>query len=396
MTQRYRTVLTLTAAQCFGQTAVPLFVLLGGIVGARLAPSVDWATLPAAALVVGMAIATVPASQLMARFGRKAGFLGGTVISVVGALLAAAAIAVESFALFCLGAFLIGNHAAVLQQFRFAAAESVAPEQVSRALSILMLAGIFAAIVGPGVGAAFSELGTLPRYSGAFLALAVLLCVSFAVLVICYRNPSPPAASAQEPARPVAVLLKQPRVMLAIGAAAIGYSVMSLVMTATPVAMHELDAHSLEETAWVIQSHILAMFLPSLVSGVLIARFGAVRIIVTGLLLMVLCVALGWGQPALLHYWSALVLLGVGWNFLFLGGTTLLTASYRTSERFRVQAINDLFVFGLQAAASLGAGMLLAGLGWNGVMLFALPWLALLLPMLARARQTGRGTASGV
>ena len=150
-------------------------------------------------------------------------------------------------------------------------------------------------------------------------------------------------------------------------------------MTATPVSMHEIDHHSLTDTTRVIQAHILAMFLPSLFSGVLITKFGVMRIIQAGLVLMFACVAIGWGQPSLLHYGGTLVLLGIGWNFLFLGGTTLLTQSYRTSERFKVQAVNDFMVFGLQAIGSLSAGALLASLGWSGVMNFTVPVLMLLV-----------------
>ncbi|MEM1231447.1 MAG: MFS transporter [Pseudomonadota bacterium] len=387
LTTRYRTLIVLTAAQCFGQTAVPLFVLLGGIVGAQLAPSLDWATLPAAALIIGMAAATMPASLLMARFGRKAGYLGGTALSIFGALLAAWATTEGSFALFCLAAFLVGCHSAVLQQFRFAVAESVPTERVSRALSILMLAGIFAALVGPAVGERFSAVPELAPFTGSFLALAALVSVSFFILLLCFRNLPVLEDTTSEPARPLSEVLRQPQLVLAIAASAIGYSVMSLVMTATPIAMHEMHQHSLADTTWVIQSHILAMFLPSLFSGVLIARLGVMRIISAGLLLLGLCIVLGWGEPALMHYWGTMVLLGIGWNFLFLGGTTLLTQSYRPSERYQVQAANDFAVFGTQAAASLGAGVLLAAVGWNGVLAFSVPWLLLLLPALFIARR---------
>ena len=164
--------------------------------------------------------------------------------------------------------------------------------------------------------------------------------------------------------------------------AAVAYSVMSLVMTATPLSMHEIDLHSLENTTRVIQSHILAMYVPSFFSGLLISRFGVMRVIQVGLFFMVVCVIIGWGQPEFIHYWSSLIFLGIGWNFLFLGGTTLLTQSYRSSERFKAQAVNDFLVFGMQAVGSLSAGVLLANIGWNGVMGFALPMLILLAVVL--------------
>jgi MFS family permease len=378
----YRTLLVLTLAQCFGHTATPILVLLGGIVGAKIAPSMDLATLPIAIQIMGVASAAIPASILMSKVGRKAGFLTGTALAIVAALLAAYAVYQESFVLFCLAAFLIGNYVAFLQQFRFAVAESVTSDKVPRSLSILMLAGIFAAVVGPEIGRRFSSLEQLPLYVGSFLGMAAMLSISFLILLLFYRNTPVVAKHHEGVARPLRQVFKQPKIILAITAAAMAYSVMSLVMTATPLSMHEIDHHSLDDTTWVLQSHILAMYVPSFFSGLLISWLGVQRVIQAGFVLMATCIVIGWGQPEFIHYWGALVFLGIGWNFLFLGGTTLLTQSYRNSERFKVQAINDFTVFGLQAVGSLSAGVLLATVGWNGVMGFALPGLLLLVLVL--------------
>lgn len=369
----------LAAAQSFGQTATPILVLLGGIVGARIAPDPSWATLPLAIMIIGVACATIPASLLMSRIGRKAGFLIGSGVAILAGLVAAWSIEVEMFLLFCLASFMIGNYAAFMQQFRFAVAESVPPDEVPKCLSFLMLAGIVAAILGPEVGNRFSRTEGLSDYVGSFLGVSVLMTVSFLILLIFFRNQEVDEASEEEPVRPLGEILAQPKLILAITSAVVGYTIMSLIMTATPVSMHEIDSHSLDDTTWVVQSHILAMYVPSLFSGFLIARFGVLRIIQSGFLIMLACVAVGWGEPMLMHYWWSMVLLGVGWNFLFLGGTTLLTQSYRSSEGFAVQAINDFLVFGLQAVGSLGAGVLLAVYGWNGVILFSAPWLLVLL-----------------
>ncbi len=369
----------LAAAQSFGQTATPILVLLGGIVGARIAPDPSWATLPLAIMIIGVACATIPASLLMSRIGRKAGFLIGSGVAILAGLVAAWSIEVEMFLLFCLASFMIGNYAAFMQQFRFAVAESVPPDEVPKCLSFLMLAGIVAAILGPEVGNRFSRTEGLSDYVGSFLGVSVLMTVSFLILLIFFRNQEVDEASKEEPVRPLGEILAQPKLILAITSAVVGYTIMSLIMTATPVSMHEIDSHSLDDTTWVVQSHILAMYVPSLFSGFLIARFGVLRIIQSGFLIMLACVAVGWGEPMLMHYWWSMVLLGVGWNFLFLGGTTLLTQSYRSSEGFAVQAINDFLVFGLQAVGSLGAGVLLAVYGWNGVILFSAPWLLVLL-----------------
>ena len=379
---KYRTLIVLTLAQCFGHTATPILVLLGGIVGAKIAPSMDLATLPIAIQIIGVASAAIPASMLMSKVGRKIGFLAGTALAICAALLAAFAVYKESFVLFCIAAFLIGNYVAFLQQFRFAVAESVPSDQVPRSLSILMLAGIFAAVVGPEVGRRFSNLEQFPLYVGSFLGMAVMLSISFVILLVFYRNTLVEAKDHDGIARPLGQVFKQPKIILAITAAAMAYSIMSLVMTATPLSMHEIDHHSLDDTTWVLQSHILAMYIPSFFSGLLISWLGVQRVIQAGFVLMVTCVIIGWGQPEFIHYWGALVFLGVGWNFLFLGGTTLLTQSYRSSERFKVQAINDFTVFGLQAVGSLSAGVLLATVGWNGVMGFAVPGLIVLVLVL--------------
>lgn len=385
--ENYRTLIVLTLAQCFGQTAAPILVLLGGIVGAQIAPSLDWATLPIAIQIIGIASATIPASYLMSKVGRKAGFLGGTALAIFAALFAAWGIFQQSFALFCIASFFIGNYIAFLQQFRFAVAESVPKQQIPKCLSFLMLAGIVAALLGPEVGRRFSVIEGLPNYVGSFLGMAAMLSVSFLILLLFYRNTDMETYEQASTDRSLGQIFRQPTLILAIASAAVGYSVMSLIMTATPLSMHELDLHSLDDTTRVIQSHILAMYVPSFFSGFLISWLGVKRIIQAGFALMLVCVAIGWGQPDFINYWGTLIFLGVGWNFLFLGGTTLLTQSYRNSERFKVQAVNDFLVFGLQAVGSLSAGVLLASIGWSGVMVFSLPLLLLLVPVLFITRK---------
>jgi len=385
--ENYRTLIVLTFAQCFGHTAAPILVLLGGIVGAQIAPSLDWATLPIAIQIIGLASATIPASYLMSKVGRKAGFLGGTALAIFAALFAAWGIFQQSFALFCIASFFIGNYIAFMQQFRFAVAESVPKQQIPKCLSFLMLAGIVAALLGPEVGRRFSVIEGLPNYVGSFLGMAAMLSVSFLILLLFYRNTDMETYEQASTDRSLGQIFRQPTLILAIASAAVGYSVMSLIMTATPLSMHELDLHSLDDTTRVIQSHILAMYVPSFFSGFLISWLGVKRIIQAGFALMLVCVAIGWGQPDFINYWGTLIFLGVGWNFLFLGGTTLLTQSYRNSERFKVQAVNDFLVFGLQAVGSLSAGVLLASIGWSGVMLFSLPLLLLLVPVLFITRK---------
>ena len=382
----YRALIVLTLAQCFGHTAAPILVLLGGIVGAQIAPSADLATLPIAVQILGIASAAIPASLLMSRFGRRAGFLGATALGIAAALLAALAVSRQSFLLFVLAAYSIGVYIAFMQQFRFAVAESVPDDKVPRSLSIFMLAGIVSALLGPEVGRRFSDLEGLPLYSGSFIGLAALLSVSFLILLLFYQNITVESSASAEAKRPLPEIIRQPKLILAVSAAAIAYSVMALVMTATPLSMHQMDGFSLDATTRVIQSHILAMYLPSFFSGALISRFGALNTIKAGLVLMLACIGAGWNNPQFFHYLAALILLGVGWNFLFLGGTTLLTQCYNPAERFKVQAVNDFLVFGLQGVGSLSAGVLIAAAGWSGVMTFALPAILLLIPAIVLAR----------
>lgn len=353
--------------------------------GVRIAPSADLATLPIAIQIIGIASAAIPASYLMSKIGRKSGFLAGTLLGISAALLAAYAIFGESFTVFVIASFLIGNYIAFLQQFRFAVAESVPSEQVPRCLSILMLAGIVAALLGPEVGRRFSTVENLPLYVGSFLGMAAMLSISFIILLLFYKDTSIEKQDSGTSTRALGKIFRQPRLILAVMAAAMSYSIMSLLMTATPLSMHEIDQYSLDATTRVLQSHILAMYIPSFFSGILITRFGALKIIKAGLVLMATCLAIGWGKPEFIHYLGTLIFLGVGWNFLFLGGTTLLTQSYNQSERFKVQAVNDFIVFGLQAFGSLSAGFLLITIGWNGALAFALPGLLLLLPAIVIA-----------
>jgi len=382
----YRTLVVIGLAACFGQTVAPVIILLGGLVGATLAPSMELATLPISLMIIGTACTSVPAAFLMARVGRRRGFLIASGYGASAALLAAWAIDGQQFLWFCVATFLMGSYLAFMHQARFAVAESVPENMVAKCVSWYMLAGIVAAFLGPEMAYRLSALPGLAPHAGAFLGLSTFIVIAFCVFLF-YREAPAKAEEELEPVRPLIEIFGQPVLLLAVASAVVGWSVMSLIMTATPVSMHEMNDHSLADTALVIQSHIAAMFLPSLFSGVLIARFGAPNVIWFGLALMLACIIVGHGSPELIHYWVSLVLLGVGWNFMFLGGTTLLAQTWRSNERFRIQAVNDFAVFGLQALAALGSGVLLVNVGWNGVILLSIPMLLLMIPMLMIARR---------
>ena len=376
-----RTLPVLSIAQAFSQTAAPVIVLLGGIVGTRLAPSHDLATLPVAFMIIGTAITTIPAALLMSRIGRKNGFMLSALAASLAGVLAAYAISESNFWLFCASTMIIGGNNAFVQQYRFAVAEVAAPDQVGKSLSILMLAGVVAAWMGPAVAQNLHDKGPWGEFSGSFLGVSALMLVALISLSFYENKPMTSRAVEEQPRALISIVL-QLMFLAAVGAAVVGYGVMSLVMTATPVSMHTIDHFSLEDTTWVIQSHIMAMFLPSLFSGFLIDKFGPVKIVFSGLVLMAACLVVGYIERHLMHYWVALVLLGVGWNFLFLGGTTLLTKTYTQAERFKVQAFNDFLIFSFQAMAALGSGYLLTQFGWNWVLGFSVPWLVALAILL--------------
>lgn len=376
----------LSISQALAVSPIPAITLVSGIIGMQLAPSQALATAASSAMVIGLALATIPAAMLMKRIGRQRGFIGSAILAGLATLLAAYAISQDSFALFCLATFLIGANGAFVQQYRFAAAESVSPSQVSKAVSLVMIGGIFAGFLGPEIVKYTKDWLEAGTYTGSFVILAGFYGV-VAILMFFYREVAPTQDETSGEERPLGQIARQPVFLMAVAASAVSYGVMTLIMTATPVNMHLLHGFSLDETAWVIESHVIAMFLPSLFTGFLIFRLGVLRMMLIGLICLFICLGMGIYSQALLHYWWALVLLGVGWNFLFVGGTTLLTRSYRPAERFKVQAANDFTVFGVQAMASLSAGAVLAVSTWEALNLTGLPFLVALLAGLLLLRK---------
>lgn len=380
-------------AQLVFTAGTNLIVTLGGIVGSAIAADPALATLPLSFMVVGTAAATVPTAMLMQRVGRRLGFVAGGCLAVASALLAAWALSIASFALFTFACGLIGATLAFSAHLRFAAAESVASERAGTAVSIILLGSIGGAFLGAEL--AMRSPGWTPStpYLGAVLGLAACYAAA-TVLLACSRNVEPetvPGASGE--GRPLFAIVRQRAFLIAVLAGVVGQGAMVFIMTATPIAMHVQDGHGLAATARVIQAHVIAMYLPSLASAFLIGRFGPAKLMIVGTLAMAATVATGLAGRDVMHYWWALVILGVGWNFLFVGGTTALVATYRPAERFRAQAVNDFSVFGAAALASLSAGALLHAFSWAAVLLSALPALGLMLCALGYAAWAGgRGT----
>lgn len=361
----------LALAQPLLASTTSLNVFLGGIVGSHIAPTKELATAPSASLIVGIALSSYPVSVLMKKLGRPIATRSIIIFSILISALAAFSISISSFFLFCLSTFLFGVTAACALQARFAAIESVPPEDSGLAVSTIMVGGIFAAILGPEVGEIGKNFLQTP-YAGSYLALSVLFAFSLVILWP-LKNTQALEKISTEAARPVGVIAKNPVFWVAILNSAIGYAAMGFIMTATPVSMHVLNDHSLGHTKWVIQSHILAMYVPSLVSAILIKKIGLVKLMLFGSLAYLACIAIGFSGVDLHHFWLALVLLGIGWNFMFVGGTTLLPRSYLPSERFKIQGLNEVIVFGLNSVASLSAGWVVYTWGWRSVLFLALP-----------------------
>ncbi|MEP0367576.1 MAG: MFS transporter [Cyclobacteriaceae bacterium] len=373
----HKNVWILTIAQAFIMSLNSLHVFVGGLVGNKIAPSEKLATIPVASIVVGTALATVPITMIMKRIGRKKTFLIVAVYSSVICLLAAYAIKIQNFYLFTFCSFLLGVSSACAMQYRFAAMESVDPSMLPKAASMVLLGGIAAAFIGPEV-AVFGQGIFESEFAGSYVLLSGLFIIGLVVLTF-FQNTIIKESHSEAPQRSLKIIARQPVFWTAVLGATIGYAVMSFIMTATPVSMHVMDGHSLSDTKWVIQSHIVAMFLPSLVTGTLMKRFGIGSIMVTGLVAYLICIAFAYSGHMMHHYWVSLILLGVGWNFLFIGGTSLLPQAYTSGERFKVQALNEFIVFGSQAIAALSSGWAVYALGWENLLLITLPMIAVQL-----------------
>ena len=370
----HRQVLLLVTAQALFQSGSVLLATVGGLAGGRIAPTPSLATAPIAAMLLGTVIATVPASLWMARSGRRAGFIAGSLLGAAGGIVAAAGIVIGSLLVLSLGTMLVGMNQGFAQYYRFAAAEVADPAFRPRAISLVLAGGVAAALLGPALarlGAPMLE----PAFAGSFLILTALSLVS-AVLLLFLRVPPPIAEAAPGEKRPLGAIMRQPAYAVALFGAATGGGVMALAMTAMPLAM-AAHHHGLSSTAIVMQLHVLGMFLPSFFTGAVIARFGVLPVMLAGVAILAGHVASSLSGTGFVPFAAALLLLGIGWNFLYVGGTTLLTTAYRPGEEGRAQGANDLLIYVVGLAAALGAGILLEAIGWQLMNALLLPWLAL-------------------
>jgi len=360
-----RNVLILAVCLALSMTGISLVMTVSALAGKMLADNDSLSTLPLSMQFVATMCATIPASLFMGHVGRRIGFTVGQLIGIVGAALAAYAIYVGSFWTFVAGSMLIGVHNAFWQFYRFAAADTATAEFRPRAISYVMAGGVFAAIAGPQLPKWSIDLFSPILFAGGYVCIVGLSFLTI-ILLQGIRIPKPVSVGISTAGRPLTKILRQPTLIVAVVAAMLGYAVMTLVMTATPLAM-QFCGFGFDDTATVIQWHALAMFAPNFFTGHLIKRFGVLHIIVIGALLNIGCMAVNLMGIDFANFWLGLVLLGLGWNFMFVGGTTLLTETYRPEEQSKVQAVNDFLVFSLVAAASLSSGVLQHTVGWAAV-----------------------------
>ncbi|MBS0506156.1 MAG: MFS transporter [Proteobacteria bacterium] len=371
----------LVAVQSLGGASPPIIISLGGLVGQTLSSTPTAATLPVSLYQLGLALSTLPAAWLMHRAGRRTAYLLGAVMGMLSGLVAAWGISQSDFALFCLGTALAGFYGACVQSYRFAAVDAVGdPTRNASAISRVMVGGLFAAIIGPQVVIWTRDALPMTPFAGSFYSQAGLALLALPLLLLLRLPPAPPKAVAHG-ARDLGQIVRTPQFIVAAMAGVVSYGLMAFLMTAAPMAMVGCG-HSVGEAALGIQWHVLAMFGPSFFTGRLIDRFGKRTITGLGLLLIAASGALALAGLALTHFWGALILLGLGWNFGFIGATALLSEAYRPSERAKVQALNDFLVFGTVAVASFGSGQLLHSVGWSGINVGMLPMVALVLALL--------------
>ncbi|WP_288013448.1 MFS transporter [Diaphorobacter sp.] len=371
----------LVAAQSLGGASPPIIISLGGLVGQMLSSTPTASTLPVSLYQLGLALSTLPAAWLMHRAGRRTAYLLGAVLGVLSGLIAAWGISQSDFLLFCLGTTLAGFYGACVQSYRFAAIDAVGDTtRHASAISRVMVGGLIAAIIGPQV--VIWTRDTLPAtpFAGSFYSQAALALLALPLLLALRLPPAPPRAESHG-ARPLSQIARTPQFIVAAIAGVVSYGLMAFLMTAAPMAMVGCG-HSVGEAALGIQWHVLAMFAPSFFTGRLSARWGKRAVTGLGLVLIAASGLLALMGLALTHFWGALVLLGVGWNFGFIGATALLADCHRPSERAKVQALNDFLVFGTVAVASFGSGQLLHSVGWGGINAGMLPMVAVVLALL--------------
>ena len=376
-----RNLIILAISQIFSFTAAPITVFLSGIIGSNMTDVKSLVTLPTALMIVGTSVGSIIASYLMSKTGRKFGFMFATIITSSAALLASYAVFKNLFIYYCLSNLLIGIGFAFTAQYRFAAAESVSKKFIPTAISIILFSSLIGALLGPNVATFTKNFISTSVYSGSYIFLSLLTIIPFFLFLfyVNEKNEIDDEIILNKNSRSYFALISQPRFSQAIISSAIGYVTMSFLMTATPISMHLMDHISIGKTGFVIQMHIFGMFLPSLFTGNLIKKYGHSKIMYFGVVILLFCILINFVNQSFYNYLFGLILLGIGWNFLFISGTSLLIISYKPEEKFKAQGLNDFFVFSTQATGALSAGFLLNIFGWQFINILCAPLLLIVI-----------------
>ena len=385
-----RNALVLSVAQALAGGNNTVLVATAGIVGTMLAPDKGLATLPISVFVLGMWMSTLPMGWLARNLGRRTALQIGSVSGVLTGLICCVAVLQGSFLLFNIGALFSGFYASAHQSYRFAATDTASDAFKAKAISWVLVGGVFGAIVGPQLVIVTKDLWPPYLFAASYIAQSAFALAAGGVLTLLHTPPPPPRTATSE-GRPLAEIAREPRFMVAVGCGVVSYSIMNFVMTSAPLAMVMCN-HSVTDATLGLQWHVLGMFLPSFLTGALINRFGIERITALGLLLLIVAAAIGVSGISLWHFWSGLALLGVGWNFAFIGATTMVTQCYRANERNKVQAFNDFLVFGSMAIGSFSSGKLLANFGWEVVNEISIPIVLAACVLLAWGSWRGRAS----
>ena len=375
----------LTLSQIFSFTAAPVTVFLSGIVGSKISPIQSLSTLPISVSIIGIALGAIIATKLMSLIGRKAGFIIASLLTSAVSILAAFSIMDQNFFLYCFANFFIGVGMAFTHQYRFAAAESVEKGKAPKAISIILLGGIVSAFLGPSLANYSRDIITNHLYVGSYLSLAILTFIP-SIIFLFYKNNSSLNLNVKSSGRNYMELISQPKFLQAVVASAFGYAIMTFLMTATPISMHVMEKMSLDKTSIVIQFHVAFMFLPSLITGNLIKKYGHNIIMYLGLIMYSITILISFLDQNFYNYLFALIFLGIGWNFLFISGTSLLVLNYKEEEKFKAQGFNDFIVYSIHAIGSLSAGVFLMLTNWKIMNIFCLPILLIILFTILRAR----------
>jgi MFS family permease len=373
MQTQYRNVLVLSGCQATLQTTGLIMTAVTGLAGFALAADKSLATVPLTCYVFGSALATIPASFLMKNMGRRGGFQVGTAIGMCGGAVCALGMFLASFWLLSAGMFVMGIYTAFGKYYRFAATDAVSADFKAKAISLTLAGGLVGAIVGPEIATRSSDLFANHIYLGSYLSL-ILVCLVATLLLGRLDIPRLTAHERAESGRPLADIMRQPAFIVAVLVSMLSYGIMNLMMTSTPLAMHA-HSHSFSDAAYVLGWHMVGMYGPSFFTGSLINRFGVLTVILAGVLLLFLCIAAALAGTGLINFWVAMFLLGVGWNFMYVGGSALLTECHTAPERAKTQAANDFMVFVTMAISSVSSGVLLHHSGWQAVNYGSIPFL---------------------